>query len=687
MDALAHSHNPFWQLAPHSEILRRCGAGLEWCFAPFKRCGDHYGEESCWNFDALKGHNLQGYPQWQMTAESYRQRRAADLAQGGKSNQAMLFYVANAVEEQLARARFEEALIQPLSNFGTWPYETEYRVFSTGGAFGRKFESDLSRIAAENEISGFAYDSGGGMGTRKYRGSLGWEAGPQAWDEEGPYVLEGVAIARNMEFMHRLPMLGGRYKGACMINPGGEHPVPYLMVFRADRGMVEWPSINAYKPETVALLARYRLLMGQKPISMHASLRADKFGSIINWQSYSAEQITRLYQSLWRHEIVACLHFGILSYAERLWGVPEMFPIQRMLLDLGARGRRATPAVKLKPNDALVARYGSGLQTALAFGNASQALADAEAAVLGRHLDDQTTLLFTEYGGGGFRALVEKDATRFRLHLEPQNWLVLDTVAKIAAPGRIRYAASEERSFHDGRLVIENMGDITISGEITPRIPSGYRIEEARVSDKIIVLSENGSPSFKLTLPPRQKLEVKYRSQIVRASDEDIRRFPFVRDGQPGCVIALPAEADDNTRLAASWVQGYFTFWHRFGQELLREINIPIVESAQAPKAIPQVELRIGAPVSIGLQDGNLIFVAPDSWTLKDLVWKHLAILDAAYPYHGKFHADMKLWLDRDKFDYDKDTVEMLQSAGLLGANKMLSLEFQRSPKTALLHE
>lgn len=636
---------------PHPDLFRRGRLTYGWCYAPFKRTGDFYCRPQFWDFEPLtpKKSGLA----WGRSREDYHVLRRKYFDHGKPANVAQLFYVSNASEKGLADTQYPASVIKPPTRFGCLPAtEVAYRVFSAGGKFGRQMHQDLTDICRENYVAGFAYDSSGGMGSRKYRGPTIWEMDHVAFDEAGPYVYEGVGIARNIHHMHQTPAIAGRYVAGCKINPGGEHPMPYMMNFAADNSMVEWVSLGSFKDgdDTIDysgraqyLLGKHRRLMGQKPIVQHATLRGDKFGNLFDWREYAPDHVRLLYRMWWEYEILLYLKWGVRPYVDRLWGVPKMFPIVDMLMDLiNERGWYAVPGCRA-PARVLVSRYGQGLRSAVALGHLGPDTAEGPLTLYGDGLTGHNPIM-CGYGGEQFTTTVGGGVSRAHISLGPRRFLVLDALADYEGPDTWRARASADISRHQVVVRITNASGRAVSGTFRFSERVGY----APVAER------------KATLKAGETLTVNYQSLVYEVSDEAIREFPYLESE-----IVMPADSDENAKRAADWLSGYFTFWYRFGPPAKPGVRIPIVLD-RTGKAYA-IDLRLDRPRNVSIRGPSLLFSAPDSCDLAQLIYETLSILDAKYPFHGKFHGGFPLFRDPRAFNYQEKTLQMLREVGLLG--------------------
>ncbi len=665
------SHNAYnqWHHYPYPEIFRRCHIRYGWCYAPFKRSGDFYCREKWWNWDTGSDEITRKYNAWvnnKKTAAEWRKYRETNFNNGEKANVANIFYISNCVESKLLKKEFPDAMIKPRTNFQWIYHEESPRVFTAGGKFGAHFKNDLKQIAAETDIAGFAWDSSGGMGSRKYRGKNMWDMPVVAFDDEGAFVYEGVGIADAINYMHKsIPVYGGKYKAGCKINPGGEHPMPYMMMFAGDNNMVEWAFINPTDDAVDFNLNKYIRLVGQKPIVLHHNLRADKYGEKINWREYPPEQIELFYRSVWEYNIIAYLKYGILPYPQQVLGVPKMFRIYEMLLDLVCtRGRYAVPGATA-PEGIQVSRYGQGLRSVVCFGNIKTTPVSGKAILVGDDFCNGAAPLAADYTGEKMTFEIAGKESAADISLKQRRWLSLELIAAYLGDDAFSAKTQLTKTRHQITATVRS-GSEAVSGAWRFPLIEGYQPPTIVLDGQNIQTSTGADfVECKMELSGEVILSAIYRSATYLTPDTDIADFEFVKDGKPNCTIVMPANADEEIQRAAGWIREYFRFW--FKEKRQQVVELPIIELGEQSPLTNRVVLEIGRPRSLR-RNGNVITItAPDASDMNQWVWDLLGVLDDKYPYYGGWHAAYDKWIKDPPFDYKAKTKQMLKETGMWG--------------------
>jgi hypothetical protein len=490
-------------LVKSPELFRRLRAQCGWVYAPFKRIGDFYGRPEYWiNPDPATESYATNYVSNIRSAEDWRAVRHKNFEEARRVNVSNLFYISNAIEKYLAEGFYPDAVIKPPSPFVWRPWESNYRSFTAGGKYGQQLDRDLADLARENYIGGFAWDSTGGMGQRIYRGSQMWDMPAVAFDEDGPYVFEGVGIATTIHHMHSMPAFDGRYVAGCKINPSGEHPMPYMLNIAADVGLVEWRNITPYVrsegEDAPRYLPLYRHLMGQKAMVQHSALRGDTWGENIDWHKYPPEQMRLMYRAWIEYNVIADIYYGVLPQSQIVLGVPEMSPIVDMLIDLICeRGWYATPAATA-PAELLLSRYGQGLRSVITLGNGTTAPISGKTRIYGRDVGGGAPLV-ASYTGEAVSSHVSPSQAEVETRLKPRRWQALELTASYRGKASFEANVQIVKTRHMVEARVRNDSNDAVAGQWQfPAIP-GYGVPEITLGGKPVAPAKSPSSATSAT--------------------------------------------------------------------------------------------------------------------------------------------------------------------------------------------
>lgn len=641
--------NSHWRPGYSRERIRRLGITHDWFYAPWKRPGDMWGREALWDYEP-------GFPDAAARSPMFGQWRPADLHADRQTTiertwewgVATCWYIINSAEATLAQTIYEDNMIYPLGRQGVKNHDTDYRTFAWGGLYGRVFSDDLRRACEIADTTGFGHDNL--FGHFRYRGPHVDETPGAAFDEEGPYALDGQAMALQFDYLHSFMVRDGACRAGVKANPGGEHDFFYASMFSADNFMVEHRQLNAEASEAERQRGRYwyeklRRICGHKFIGLHTSTRADELGSEVHWREYSARDIERVYQARLRRDMAAGLAYGIALAPGWTLGCPEAQRFQQMIVDLQARGWWPVHGVRTEV-PVLCARYGEGGDAAIAIVNTEVDPVRATVTLDGSWLLDEGAPIVASYDRAEIEQSVDGTDTTLELDLRGRDWMVLEIRgAWTGEPARLSVSQDKMPS----RIVVKVM-----------RLEEGdYAVEPVPITEH-----EEGQVAFHTRT---NEHTIVYDSSVFRLEPNDLANFPFVIAGAPACEIVVPERADQYERRAAGFIVEYFRWWYeRAGPEGQRaDVAIPIVSVSEAGDG-PQVHVRVDdARRRVEMEGQRLTITAPSGLALQELTDRVLAALDASYPWHGSFHP---LSTDRwfpPGYGLPEATVEMCRELGL----------------------
>lgn len=640
--------NSYWRGHHSREPLRRSAITHDWFYAPWKRPGDMWGRPELWDYEP-------GFPEvaardsmFAWTPEELYAWRQERIDRSWEWGIATCSYIINAIESTLAQTTFADSMIHPLARQGVKSYDTDYRSFAWGGLYGRLFSDDLRRMCETANTTGFGHDNA--FGHFRYRGPFVDETPGAAYDEEGPYALDGQAIALQCDFLHSFTVRDGACRAGVKFNPGGEHDFYFGSMVRADNYMIEHRQLNAELDENGESIQRHwyrklRMIAGHKFIGLHTSARGDLLGEEVDWRQYSRRDIERVYQATYRRWMCAGLAYGIALSPDFGMGCPPVLAFQRMMSDLLGRGWWPVHGVRTDA-PVLCARYGEGGDAAIAIVNTAIEPVQATVTLDGSWLLEEGAPLVAPYDGGEIEQSVEGTGTTLSLDLAGRDFAVLEIRgAWVGDPARL--------------LVGQSKG---VSG-ITARV---QRLAGGTGSVRLLRIAEHDAPSVQAE---EAAWMIAWPSSVFRLSDQALESFPLLVDGAPVAIIT-PDEPNEYEARAAGWVAEYLRWWYATGapEAERTQVEPAIVTRGQAPPG-PAVEVHVaqGRPPTVTLADGRLTIEAPTGLGLQTLTDRVLGALDERRPWSGSFHPlSTPDWYPAG-FDLPAGTVEMCQTLGLWG--------------------
>lgn len=590
--------------SPSPEVVRRSRSGTDWAYAPVKIPGDWYGRPAFWdryNEDVDEKRLAERYGDlrdWHRRLEAIFTRNAVD------HQIATYFYVTNWTYHRLAEEHYADALVtDPKAQNRIAPWVTnkgpDVRVFLSGNSHAEQFERDLRDLWTSYPIRGFGYDVA--MGDVKYRGPAVAVSPGRAWDDEGEYCDVSVSIARNCDFIHRLPrrdVVPGVWAN------GGDHV--YSIAVRTDAVGIEQARYQLPGLDATAKYMRY--ILGAKGIQLFAGDSRDRTADFYDAATASPAEVLAMYRRIHLAAMQFCLKWGVLPCADLALGWQDAWE----LLDLADREVftqpwQLLPAATVDAG-ADLARYGTGDRSRFVVlnprGSELRATLTIDSTAVGAHL------LYACADGTETLNGVTAERVTVALDLTPGAVVVLlpVAVAPAAVPGQYRVARQQDPE--DGlRLTLPAPG-------YEPLIPDGY----APVADD-----------------PRH-----FSPTLFVSSERALRAFfAFCPGGLtkptapygPAPTIVVPQGAALAERKAAAAIQEFFRFYTEEVQQRQPRLVLQIVDQP----AKPMIAVRTGTVAAVELSaDGSQLAIQAPAGQLLPVAHRLLRLLEVDYPFYGQ---------------------------------------------------
>ncbi len=321
------------------EECRRTGFDWEWYYNSYQRSGDYYPSEQFWD-DSLgykqeKSHAKCNIPG---TIADWERNHRIRTAAGDKTSALFYYYMSQYCNTDLlphfADSRWVTADGKPGYRVKGWADEfwAEYVWSGRAGSFGAKTRSDLAKLWQNLTIAGFALDCA--IGTTPYYGDLVRQEPYRAYDKDGKiFVLEGVALAYNMNYTRNLPLRPDGRRAGSIVNA----PYNYLSIFYADGEMHE-----ASAWERTDLPVPHRLMLGRKPWVLW---RGFVLAPFLDWEKLSPEQINTAISGAVDFLTLFSLRMGASPSKMFMRGYPDMLAVKPLITMLNRAGWHAAPYV------------------------------------------------------------------------------------------------------------------------------------------------------------------------------------------------------------------------------------------------------------------------------------------------------------------------------------------------------
>jgi len=654
---LAWKRNPLiaedFQVREHA---RRCRVGWDWCIDPFKRAGEIVVREEWYDYEPAVPDRVadEDAVSWQ----EYRAARRQRFEAGERLGVAMLLYTPSQIwlEERLAREHFADAIVEDPGVNTRYPqgyvkpHDSVVRVFPYNTSWGDQSRRDLTEVAEQLGLHGFAFDTA--TGPAKYRGP-GMDALPErGWDESGPFVREGVAIRRLMEHVHTLRHEDG---STLAVVPNIRHSADYNSCMGADAALFEGEPWKGLRGREWAL----RDAIGAKPACWWEHYALDSF---VDYKNMTRDEIAAAYQGLADFMCIESLHMGFWPTAAFSRGFESMTDryLPRIEACIKAGWRPVTAA---RSDDfTWITRYGSGLDTHLAVGNETARPVEgtltlarewldepwpvptvpllADIPIIGKLFTTPGTLVFAAFDGGELTTQVAEDSlTVTGVSVPRRSADVVRACAVLRLPlapegSSVTARWTGDRTRRTLTLSVEAPRDVAPCGGAVP--PDGMHVTALRVNGADAFSHEHDGIAFfgEEQEARRYEVEVDFASTIIEPPQDRLLDVDFLFEDGPAGYIVLPAEPTEAEEIAAERIVHYFQ-WYLHSERGVEEPAPFPVARGEIPRddslMIVINREQADAP-TVSLPDmRHLSIAAPDAAGLARAVDDLLHVLDAKY--------------------------------------------------------
>ncbi len=638
------------------EVARRTRTGWDWCINPFKRAGEIVVREEWYDYAPANPEKLA--EEDQVSWAEYRARREARFASGNRLGVAMLLYTPSQIwlEEQLAREQFADAIVDDPSQQTRYPsgyvkpQDSVIRVFPYNTSWGEQSKKDLAEVAQLLNLYGFSFDTA--TGPAKYRGP-GMDGLPErGWDESGPFVREGVAIRRLIEYVHTLRNEDGTTLG---VVPNIRSSADYNSCMAADAALKEGEPWKGMRGGEWAL----RDALGAKPACWWESYALDSF---VDYKNMTRDEIAAAYQGMADFMCIESLHMGFWPTAAFARGFESMteryLPRIEDCIDAGWQ-----PVTAARSDDfTWLTRYGSGLDTHIAIGNETAAPAGgtltlgrgwlrapwpaptvallAEIPIIGRLFEAPGVPAFTGYDGAELTTQATEDGltvTGVTVPTRSADVVVACASVRLAQPvadSSVTAALTGDRTRRSLTLNVTGSRAIEPAGGV--RIPDGMALTGARVDGEPVTCHEHNGVAFYGAEGERQtyRVEMDFRSAIIQPEQARLLDVEFLFEDQPAGFIVLPEEPTEAEEIAAERIVDFFRWFVHVQTDAEEPPSFPVVRG-EIPRddslMIVINRVDVDAP-TVALPDmRHLSIDAPDAAGLRSAVDELLHVLDTKY--------------------------------------------------------
>jgi len=321
------------------EDCRRRGFDWEWYYNSYQKAGDFFPSPEYWNekqgYKAEKSHASCDTPG---TVDDWLKNHQYRTLAGNKTSALFYYYMQQYLNCELLKNVFKDSAWtgedgKPGYKAFNWGDEgwSEYAWPGKCSSYGAEVRKDLALLWKNLDIAGFALDCV--SGDQKYYGQYATSESYRAFDDNGKvFVLEGVAIAYNLDYTHKLPPKPGNKHPASVVN----EPYHYLTIFHSDAAIHEMPPF-----EREDKIAPRKLQLGQKPYFWWTSF---KIKDLLEWDKLTPDDLNKAITGVMDHVIMMSLRYGAVpSVIDSYSGFPDMINWKNTFVTLQRAGWRAAP--------------------------------------------------------------------------------------------------------------------------------------------------------------------------------------------------------------------------------------------------------------------------------------------------------------------------------------------------------
>jgi hypothetical protein len=349
------------------EEARRFGFDWEWYYNCYQKAGDHYPREKFW--EKSKGYksepgSLRGKCDRPGSIKDWIDYNQERISSGNKNVAMYFYYLQQYCNSDMVKKYYPETVWidkngkETGQSFG-WAEEDGARyAWFLHSRLGDDLRKQLSQLWNEFPIAGFALDCA--IGDTRYYGKLLKNETGKAFDKKGKvFATEGIGLAYNMDYTHKLPAKANGRRAASVINEF----YTWLPMLYADAAIHEMTPFDR-----ADLLAPRRLIAGQKAYYFWKGFRCD---SLLKWDTITNEEAYEAITGIVDHTILTSLRFGIIPavfYFKGFYDIKNMNPILKKMVAAGWRaaayvnikGQKAPVDPFAQEEDIWISRYGTG---------------------------------------------------------------------------------------------------------------------------------------------------------------------------------------------------------------------------------------------------------------------------------------------------------------------------------------
>lgn len=656
-----------WWEKPDYEKSRRLHVVLEWTYCPYKRSGEmNATSKELWDYqphNAFKPSLMGGtsIDFGKLSQEDYLKIRKENFHKYARKFGWMFYNTAIGTwaEINLAKEKYPDAINHDKSVMyilTTWSthHDQEIRMFPMGTSFAKVFEKDMEFLARDLNLPGFALDCA--YAGAYYRGPAVKDNLPgRAWDDDGVYIDQSVAINNVVGFIHDIVKTEDNSKKLVSFSNG------YL---KGDYLMAECPFIQSIKFKRWMPLGRYH--MGPRPGCTHG--HGYCFRDVVpNWRDKNEDDFKKIMPKLADYVIFNQFKYGLTGSHIEFFGNPQVLYVIPEVIEMMRAGWQAYMPASFEQDDKIfyTARYGKGAGTFFFFGNPYEENMDKMVKIDNRGIspDNNDTYLFVKKmrTKASTTNIVNKNFTEINMPMLSRTPLLYEAVCGLETPAEAICEVSSEKGIDRQLYKVQMKESGKFSSPVNIRKIRNFKLDTVTCNGRKLSVKESlsGYTTEKCDFSDKSVLEISYISTIFHISAEKLLSFQFVdKNNNVAFAVQLPPNANDSEKEMAERFAAYFKFC---ADNKVINSKSPAVQMTSSPDAAKNDGFKVvvisgenrganDAPVPAGISmstDGKTLFVKAENQDKADALIKELFyVMDKKFTYIFPFKAVMGLYQD-----------------------------------------
>lgn len=645
----AHAHylNYWWK--PDFEQSRRLYITLEWGYAPYKRSGDIVCKPELWDYKQKGVFKKKKYfgntvDYSNLSHETFVKNRRKWFREYAQDFGIMYFNSVSGTwcESQLAEKKYPDAIVNDTSRgvrkvVDSWSthHDNEVRVFPMGTTFSKVIRDDMKYLAEDLKLPGFSFDCC--VSGAYYRGPATQKNIPgKAWDEEGVFIDQGVAINNLVDFVHNLKKPKGS-KEPYTVWGNGWLKSDYIMVEASFLN----PLIHDWFP-----VRRY--LQGPRPGSTHKhGFQFDQ--TISNWMVMDQNDFKQVVGKLADYIIFNEFQYGLTDSYLTQFGNPQITYNMPEVIELMRAGWQSLIPLAFNDQGRKIysARYGHGENSYLFIGNPYSDNMNTKLTIGNQELGEMQYIFVRKMRDHAQTDnKFEKGCTEIETVLTSRTPILYEAVCGIDSDAVLDFNCTVKsvKDLNRQIFVLNFDNAMPVNIKISPKKIRQFKMARATVNGKMVLLDH-------CRLPIGGELVLTYESERFHVSQEQLAQFDFM-DSRENVIfnILVNDRSDSDAMNIANRIQGYFDYC--ISKKIINEKSerVEILDETAGKNELcvlvgPSLSSKYSrVPNGISLKDSVLYFKAKDLADAKMLYKEFGYVLDEQFPYVYPFKPVMGLY-------------------------------------------